>query len=272
MKHIISLGAGVQSSTMALMAAAGEITPMPDCAIFADTQAEPRAVYKWLDWLEKHLPYPVHRVTAGDLRADSLRLRTSKRDGKKYQRSAPPAFTLEEGISRGMLLRQCTQDHKLKPIFRKMRALAGRKQPVVQWVGISLDEVQRAKPAREAQAKWMTNRWPLIEMKMTRQHCLDWMRAHGYQAPPRSACIFCPYHSDSEWYSLKTDSPDEFAVAVAYERELQKVFNQVAGFRGIVFLHRDRKPLDEVQLDPDAQRDLFDEYGFAVECEGMCGV
>jgi len=35
MKHVISLGAGVQSSTMALMAAAGEITPMPDCAIFA---------------------------------------------------------------------------------------------------------------------------------------------------------------------------------------------------------------------------------------------
>jgi hypothetical protein len=30
MKHYISLGAGVQSSTMALMAAHGEITPMPE--------------------------------------------------------------------------------------------------------------------------------------------------------------------------------------------------------------------------------------------------
>lgn len=48
--NIISLGAGVQSSTMALMAAHGEITPMPDAAIFADTQAEPKAVYEWLDW------------------------------------------------------------------------------------------------------------------------------------------------------------------------------------------------------------------------------
>lgn len=63
-KHIISLGAGVQSSTMALMAAAGEITPMPDCAIFADTQAEPKSVYKWLDWLEGQLPFPVIRVVA----------------------------------------------------------------------------------------------------------------------------------------------------------------------------------------------------------------
>jgi hypothetical protein len=33
MLRVISLGAGVQSSTMALMAAQGEIGPMPDCAI-----------------------------------------------------------------------------------------------------------------------------------------------------------------------------------------------------------------------------------------------
>lgn len=53
--NFLSLGAGVQSSTMALMAAKGEITPMPDAAIFADTSAEPQAVYDWLDWLIKQL-------------------------------------------------------------------------------------------------------------------------------------------------------------------------------------------------------------------------
>ena len=58
MINVLSLGAGVQSSTMALMAAKGEITPMPDCAIFADTQAEPQSVYDYLDWLEKQLPFP----------------------------------------------------------------------------------------------------------------------------------------------------------------------------------------------------------------------
>jgi 3'-phosphoadenosine 5'-phosphosulfate sulfotransferase (PAPS reductase)/FAD synthetase len=63
--HILSLGAGVQSSTLALMAAAGEVTPMPAAAIFADTQDEPASVYRWLDWLEKQLPFPVYRVTAG---------------------------------------------------------------------------------------------------------------------------------------------------------------------------------------------------------------
>ena len=68
MLHVISLGAGVQSTTMALMAAHGDITPMPDCAIFADTGAEPLAIYQHLDWLETKLPFPVHRVSAGNLR------------------------------------------------------------------------------------------------------------------------------------------------------------------------------------------------------------
>ena len=65
MNNIISLGAGVQSSTMALMAEKGEINPKPDCAIFADTGWEPKRVYEWLDWLETQLSFPVYRVING---------------------------------------------------------------------------------------------------------------------------------------------------------------------------------------------------------------
>ena len=43
MLRILSLGAGVQSSTLALMVANGEIDPV-DCAIFADTQSESKAM------------------------------------------------------------------------------------------------------------------------------------------------------------------------------------------------------------------------------------
>lgn len=274
LQHIISLGAGVQSSTMALMAAAGEITPMPSSAIFADTQAEPRAVYEWLDWLEKQLPFPVHRVTAGNLAIDSTRIRTS-RSGKKYQWPSPPAFTKAPGGgTSGMLMRQCTADYKLAPIFRKMRQLLpGRGSQITQWIGISSDELQRARPARPAQSRWLTNRWPLVELHMTRLHCIEWMRAHGYPTPPRSACIFCPYHSNAEWRRLKNEAQDEFRLAVEYEAKLQQVYREVEGFRGTVWLHRDLVPLDTVDLTADdRQSEMFDEHGFAVECEGMCGV
>lgn len=47
--------------TLALMAAHGEIGPIPDCAIFADTGWEPQAVYDYLAWLMSPnvLPFPV---------------------------------------------------------------------------------------------------------------------------------------------------------------------------------------------------------------------
>jgi len=52
----------------------GEITSMPDPAIFADTGWEPKGVYEHLDWLSTvlHNHFPVHGVSAGDIRAEDL--------------------------------------------------------------------------------------------------------------------------------------------------------------------------------------------------------
>ena len=47
----LSLGAGIQSSTVLLLACEGVI-PRFDVALFADTGWEPKAVYEHLDWLE----------------------------------------------------------------------------------------------------------------------------------------------------------------------------------------------------------------------------
>ena len=62
--RVLSLSAGVRSTTLALMAAHGEVGPMPDCAVFADTGLEPRAVYDHLAWLMSPNvpPFPVYVV------------------------------------------------------------------------------------------------------------------------------------------------------------------------------------------------------------------
>jgi hypothetical protein len=51
---ILSLGAGVQSTTLALMTARGDLSPgfpQPTAAVFADTGWEPASVYRHLRWL-----------------------------------------------------------------------------------------------------------------------------------------------------------------------------------------------------------------------------
>src|SRR5687767_3560347 len=96
---MISLGAGVQSSTMALMAAHGEITPMPAAAIFADTGNEPAGVYRWLEWLTTQLPFPVNRVYKKRRDGRRLSLGTTSlemkktADGRLYSQTNIPFFT-----------------------------------------------------------------------------------------------------------------------------------------------------------------------------------
>ena len=256
MSHIISLGAGVQSSTMALMAAKGEITPMPDCAIFADTQAEPKPVYDWLDWLEKQLPYPIYRVTAGNLELASIKVITGK-SGLKYTKHHIPAYSL--GEKKGIYQRQCTLDFKIVPIKRKARELF-KGQKITMWIGISLDEVIRMKPSR---VKYINHIWPLIDKRMTRQDCLNWMKKNSYPIPPRSACYFCPYHNDREWKNL---SKQDFANAVEYEKKMQLAFESTGRYNSVPYLHNSRVPLDKVKFSTD-EADLFNN-----ECEGHCGV
>lgn len=271
--NFLSLGAGVQSSALALMAATGEIGPRLDAAIFADTQAEPASVYKWLDWLEEEIarspfPFPVHRVSHGSLTETSLRIRTSGKTGETYLSHNVPAYTINSDGSSGNYRRQCTDKHKLGPLTKACDRLRNTQEATV-WIGISWDEVQRVKNSAR---KGVTHRWPLIEKKLRRQDCLDWMAAHGYPAPPRSACSYCPYHSNREWRRIKATDPASWNDAVEYEKALQSTALKIPRLDGIPFLHPSRVPLDQVDLtDPDEnQLQLWNT--FQNECAGMCGV
>jgi hypothetical protein len=265
--NIISLGAGVQSTTMALMAANGEITPMPDCAIFADTGAEPDSVYRHLDWLEKQLPFPVHRVMWAAGLTKNIEQATQ---GGRF--AGAPFFALTKDGA-GPLRRQCTREFKIQPIVRKVRELVGlqpgkpgpRKRILAeQWIGISMDETIRMKPSRIG---WIKHRWPLIEAQMTRRACLKWNETQQMPVPPRSACVFCPYKSDHEWRLLRDTDRAGWDEAIRVDAMIR---DSVRGIRDPIFVHRSLKPLDQVDLstaEDHGQLNLFNN-----ECEGMCGV
>ena len=294
--RVLSLGAGVQSTTLALMAAHGEVGPMLDCAIFSDTGWEPKAVYEHLAWLMSPnvLPFPIHIVSGGNIRDDLIAGAQGARWASipAFTRNVTPAGTampvFDEGddgeqvvigerilptdrVDIGMIRRQCTKDYKIVPIRRKVRelvGLAGRRSPntpiVEQWIGISLDEAIRMKPSFE---DWQVNRWPLIEQRLSRQDCLRWLARHDYPIPPKSACIGCPFHSDSHWRRMRDGDPEAWADAVSVDRVIRSGFR---GLRGQVFLHRSAVPLDQADLSNASDRGQLDLW--PNECEGMCGV
>ena len=261
---VLNLGAGVQSSALALMAAHGEITPMPDFAVFADTGAEPQNVYDWLDWLEKQLPYPVYRVSKGNLTDDQLSVKIREKDAKSgakkgdtYISRSIPVFGYHKGKRTAAIGRKCTSDFKVLPILKEIKKRCnikrGQKEiTVTQWIGISWDEIQRARPAKD---KWTQHSWPLLTRRITRAKCHEWMKEHGYPEPPRSACYYCPFHSGDEWRRLRDEDPEHFQKAVEFDSTLRANFKKYdKTMRMEIFIHNSCKPLGEVDFDNDEDR------------------
>ena len=264
---VISLGVGVQSSTMLLMAAKGEL-PNVDCAIFADTGYEPKSVYNYLNILKKIVKFPIYQVSKGNIKNDII---NSIKNNTKFPTA--PFFT-QNAITgkKGMLRRQCTFDYKISVIRKKLRELCNvgyrkrfpKDKYIEQWIGISTDEIQRMKPARDP---YILNRHPLIEMNMSRQDCINWMKKNEFPLPEKSACIMCPYHNDAYWHFMKTERPSEFADAVQFDKNIRTGAKNI---KDNLFLHRSCKNLDEIEFNKkenDKQLDMFNN-----ECEGLCSI
>jgi len=259
--NVLSFGGGIQTVALALMCMNGDV-PEPDAIVFSDTGWEVAGTYEYLSWFLPMLEdqgMDVHVVTAGNLREDALD------NSKRF--AAMPLFTENDspGASYGMLRRQCTNEYKVQPVYQKIRSLLGlvryerHADKVKLWLGISMDEVSRMKPNR---VKWIENTFPLIDAGINRQDCIKYIKDSGFHLPPKSACIGCPYHSDTFWKQLKKNSPVEFQDAVDFDNDIRK---HRVSLKNKVYLHRSLRPLG--YIDFDNQPDLFDD-----ECEGYCGL
>jgi hypothetical protein len=292
------LGAGVQSTTIALMGLKnweywGCSEPMPypavgliDYAIFADTQEEPRKVYRHLDWLMNEVGRFIE-VKVGSLCSLGDQLIDGVNPNDSFRFVSIPAFTTaQEGTPQGITRRQCTRDFKIDVIERIVRReilglKPGQRIPkqsdITRLMGLSYDEAGRIARVNAANAgspfEW---RYPLFEMEMTRGGCKTWLRKHyPHREIPRSACVFCPYHSNAEWRVIK-EVPEDWARAVQIDKAIRDHDSTCTrGLNQKQYVHSSCVPLEEADLDDPETKERRrgqEMFGFLQECEGMCGV
>ena len=202
--NVASVGAGVQSFTMFLMGCLGEL-PGLDCGIFANTGWERKKTYEAVEFLrkfgEKH-GIPLYTVQYSNIRDDMVNRKT------KGRRPGMPFFIRNAKGEPGQLNRQCTLDYKIRPIRKRIDELfhPRKKSPVAQWIGISLDEATRM---RSSDIHRIYHRYPLVEKRMTRADCYEWLKKHEFPIPVKSSCIGCPYHNDQTWASLEEEEQED---------------------------------------------------------------
>jgi hypothetical protein len=251
---VLSLGWGVQSFTLAAMVALCELEPI-DAAVHSDTGYESQLTYEfaehWTPWLEEHgVKVATVHGTNGTLEEVASVTKSTNVGFIKI-----PAFSESDGICH-MLWRQCTVNWKINPLRRWLQANRN-KQPVEQWIGISLDEFERM---RYSDVKYITNRYPLYEKRITRVACQLWLKKHGIEVPPKSACVFCPYHNKAAWMRTKA-VPEDWTRAVAMDEHIR---DMKAG--GKSYLTSNLTPLTELDLstqEENGQMNFFD-------CSGTC--
>lgn len=261
--RIQSFGGGVQSWTLALATERGDVGPKPDAYIMADTGDEPQAVWDYLEAHRQHLTAPLFVVKKGDILEH---IRRSKNPDDRGQRVTLPYY-LGDG---GQMMRTCTAELKIAAVTLKIREMLGLKKGahvpkdvlVEVWIGISMDERWRAGgfPAE----RWQEVRYPLIEMDLTLGGCERWLTERQFKVPPRSRCIVCPYRSDRSWRDL---TPGEFEHACAVDDGLRVGGTPPRGMQSLPYLHRDRRPLRDIDLS--AKPDLFETP--EDDCFGVCG-
>ena len=267
--QVLSLGAGVQSTTMSLMAENGYLGfEKPDLAIFADTGWETKAVYENLEWLKTQVSYPIITVSNGNIR-DSI-LSGINPEGRKI--IDMPVYVLKEDGKKYIATRQCTRIYKMEPIYRYLREYLGIpagktaniEQQVDMWIGISRDEASRVKPSRK---NWITNVHPLVELDISRTQLENWFsRNYPGKHLPKSACIGCPFHNDRMWLDMKEKDPTSFQEAAAVEWAMQNIPQSSGSLEGTPYLHKSHTPLALTEFNPDSVDERQE------ECEGFCHI
>lgn len=248
--RVLSLGAGVQSTALLLMSCHGEL-PKLDAAIFADTHGEPAYVYDHFARLSAYAEsfgIPVKLVSDGNL--------PEKLCDPDASFASIPFFTRTSAGKKGMGRRQCTREYKVTPVQREVRRVLGaqprgrvRKGLIAeQWIGFSTDEIQRV--SYKYRVGHIVQRYPLLDLNMSRADCMRWLDDHGWTDVAKSACSFCPYRSNDSWRFLRDEHPADWAEAVRIDEAIRKsAFDVNKGTDGEAFLHRSRLPLSIAPID-----------------------
>lgn len=175
---------------------------------------------------------------------------------------------------KGKMRRQCTREYKIVPIEREIRTMllemglakeTNHKPPQIRinpgtivesWIGYTTDEIERVN--RLYQAKWQRFRFPLIEMRMSKADCLQWLKDNN--KPPRlsSACKKCPLIGNKQRRQIRDNDPDGWQETLQFDDDLRSgKLRIVATAKGDLYLSNQFIPLRDVNIDDDSNQSSF---------------
>lgn len=268
---ILSCGAGMQSTALALMSCEKKmgkkdypLVPVYDAIIYCDLGKEPPWVYRQVEFIRKAcekcgIPFYILDTPLYDNYKENF--------GKKRV-SSIPFWTIDENGKKAKMLRLCTIDHKIAAIQKFCRLnLLGyhphqrtRKEDLgahEMHIGFSAEESRRATESRHPM---YVNRFPLIEMGLTRADNYKYIKEVWGLETRASACNICPFHRNYFFKHLRENHPADYQDVVSMDELLEK--NQpLTKIKSKLFISRSRKRITDLTDEECCDAETFEYCG-----------
>lgn len=253
---ILSCGAGMQSTALALMSCENVMTPekfpmvpVYDLVAFCDLGKEPPWVVNQVKFIENAcdsvgIPFVILESPLYQDYLDNF--------GKSRVVSIP-FWTVDPDGKKGKMMRNCTMDYKINLIQNYVRwTILGYKKGErtkaedlkahEMHIGFSTEEKQRCK---ENPHKMFINKFPLIDMGLERKDNYAYIRDVWGLETKASACSFCPFHRNYFFHFLKNNEPEEYRDVVAFDNLLESG-QPSTKIRSKLYISRSRKRIEDL--------------------------
>lgn len=229
--RILSFGAGMQSTALALMSCANaqgwgdhRQVPVYDAIIYVDMGLEP-------PWVAEQVRFVQRRCRESGVAFYLLKSSLHDDYMRSFDRSrvaSIPFWTMGADGRKGRMPRNCTPDYKIRRVqqfvrwellgySKGQRTRSKDRKGHEMHLGFSSEEGRRTSENSHILFK---NHYPLIQMGWTRTDCYRYCLEVWNLETKASACSFCPCHTNSYYLYLKREYPEHYARLVAFDHLL----------------------------------------------------
>lgn len=276
---ILSCGAGQQSTALALMSCENAINgirihsnvPIYDAVIFCDLGGEREWVYKQVNFIKNccnRADIPFYILKDKNLKEDYI---------KNYGIARVvtiPFWSIDENGKKGKMTRHCTIDYKIVQIqnfvrWELLNYKKGQKTNPLDikahemHIGFTVEEQQRIFDSKH---KLFINKFPMVEMGLTRADNYAYVKERWRLETKGSACLFCPFHTNYFFQHCKHTCKKDFAIVLEFDEMLEhgKPNCRIGVPNSKVFISRSRKRIKDLNPEECNDAEYFNYKGAQV--------
>ena len=272
---ILSFGAGMQSTALALMSCENALhrtnrhplVPIYDIVIFCDLGLEP-------SWVKEQMEFTRRSCKTAGISFQTLNTplyQDFMQNFGERRTISIPWWTLKDDGHKSRMPRYCTLDYKVNAITKYVRweLLGYNKGQRLKPEDIKAHEMHMGFSAEEARRchenphKLFVNHFPLVEMGWERKDSYKYILEVWGLDTKASACAFCPFHRNYFFQYIHDHEPETYQSIVALDHLLRDKTPKPP-MESDLFISRSRKRIESLTPEDCNDAEFFLYHGNSV--------